>query len=308
MADLRIVGVSNNQLELQAPDGSRHYLPINEDLVKAIRSRQMELPESVSARDIQQMIRLGASVDDVVAKTGADIEFVSRFAKPIIAERNHIVSLARNIRLAMALDRFAEQTPVEFGNVIDERLSLNGARNITWSAAKTLEGDWLVSVDFEISANPQNATWSFDPKKLFLSPENETALQLSNNIPLSVAQQVIPRIEPIQENPEPISTLRAVPETEEPIAQDDEVVEIVEDLFEEQTTATITAIHPIVEEPVVEEHPSTSSIEEISSITEVTEEVIEPAKPQTNSRWAEVLFGSSEEEEESETDPDQRNS
>ena len=90
MADLRIVGVSNNQLELQAPDGSRHYLEISEDLLRAMRNREVSLPTNLSPRDIQQAIRLGQSVDDIIRKTGADIELVTRFAKPIQIGRAHV--------------------------------------------------------------------------------------------------------------------------------------------------------------------------------------------------------------------------
>ena len=301
MADLRIVGVSNNQLELQAPDGSRYYLEISEDLLRAMRNREVSLPQNLSPRDIQQAIRLGESVDDIIRKTGADIELVSRFAKPILAELNHIVALARNIRLNLAGVRFADPNPVQFGDVMDERLQNNGASQVRWSAKKSLDGDWLVSINFVTSAGDGIATWSFDPKKLFLAPENEAALQLSNGVPVSAVSKtvLIPTPEVIEE-PEPIAHpatfLTVVPdvvETEEP--------SFTEDLFEEPpvTQTTLRVVEEVVTENIqVVEETATEAITEIeTSEAESSQEEPEPAKPQVNSRWAEVLFGEKEEDE-----------
>ena len=308
MPELRITGVSNNQLELQAPDGTRHYLEISEDLLKALRQREVSLPPSLSPREIQQQIRLGATVEDVVAATGADQELVLRFAKPIIAELNHIVALARSIRLSLAGDRFAEPVPVEFGEVMDERLAVNGSTNSSWSARKSIEGEWLVSINFHTSQGDGVATWSFDPKKLFLAPENEAALQLSNGVPVSAISKTVPLVAetPIEvaQSEHPATFLSVVPEAvpeviesdidlfaEEPVntANLRIVPEIATETFENESTFTeaVETIH-VVEEETIAEPESNVSIEEMQTEN----------KPQINSRWAEVLFGSKEDEEE----------
>jgi hypothetical protein len=132
MADLRITGVTNNQLELQAPDGTRHYLEISADLLKAMKTRSAELPPTLTPREIQAEIRLGTSVAELVARTGADEDQVAKYAAPIITELKHIVTLARNIRLSLAGDRFTDPTQIEFGTVMDERLATNGATDVAW--------------------------------------------------------------------------------------------------------------------------------------------------------------------------------
>jgi len=327
MADLRITGVSNNQLELTAADGTRHYLAISDDLLKALKSREVSLPQNLSPREIQEAIRTGSTIEQIVSETGADQDLVERFARPIISELRHVVELARNIRLSLAGDRFAEPTLVEFGSVMDERLVNNGAQNISWSAKKNIEGEWLVSVAFDTPEGSGIATWSFDPKKLFLAPENESALQLSNGVPVSVTKTVPIAAQQKVEEPEPHShpavMLSVVPETEE-------VVEDASDLFEiprnttplrivEEEVAIETSIDNVVAETaaVVQEEPETR--EELTEVVEVViEQVSEPVteatetnsetfeekaeestnKPQVNSRWAEVLFGSKEDEEE----------
>ena len=324
MADLRITGVSNNQLELQAPDGSRHYLEISEDLLKALKTRQSTLPVSISPREIQQAIRLGGTVEELVKSSGADEDLITKFAAPIVAELNHVVNLARNVRLSLAGDRFTDPTQVEFGVVMDERLAQNGARTTNWSARKSVEGDWLINVAFELPDGSGNATWSFDPKQLFLVPENEAALQLSNGLPVTSATNKVRNLEPEQTT----SFVPPVIEIEEEIVEItqtsgltvvpeiDEVDEISYEVEEEVITRNVFHVVEDVteesedeyfDEPLGEEVLETE--QEIQEEVLVTEEITlveeepeqqansEPAKPQTTSRWAEVLFGSKDEEE-----------
>jgi hypothetical protein len=324
MADLRITGVSNNQLELQAPDGTRHYLEISDDLLKALKTRQSTLPVSISPREIQQAIRLGGTVEELVQSSGADEELITKFASPIIAELNHVVNLARNVRLSLAGDRFTDPTQVEFGVVMDDRLAQNGAKTTNWSARKSVEGDWLINLAFELPDGSGNATWSFDPKQLFLVPENEAALQLSNGLPVTSATSKVRNLEPeqttsfvppvieIQEEIEAItqtSGLTVVPE----IAEVDEISYEVEEevitrnVFHVVEDVTEESEDEYFDEPLGEEVLETE--EEIQEEVLVTEEITlveeepeqesnaEPAKPQTTSRWAEVLFGSKDEEE-----------
>jgi len=307
MADLRVTGVSNNNLELQAPDGSKHTLAISEDLLKALKTREVQLPKSVTPRDIQQLVRLGATVDQIVDQTGADLDLVTRFAKPIIAELNHVVNLARNVRLSLAGDRFADNNPIEFGVVMDERLSNNGAKNVSWSACKTNEGEWLVSVSFETSNGEGKATWAFEPKQLFLAPENEAALQLSNGGPVAVQTKSAAQSHPVMSE--------AIPEVveEKPVTANltivPEPVKTYEEpaFFEEEEPIAPVQLRAIPDQPETEaiEVITVTEVVEVVSTTEeeqtdVAEEEVEaPAvKPQASSGWAEVLFGSRDDEEE----------
>ena len=303
MADLRITGVSNNQLELQAPDGTRHYLEITPDLLKALKSREVSLPANSSPREIQLLVRLGATLEEVAEKTGADIDLVAKFAKPIIAELKHVVALARSIRLSLAGDRFAEPTLVEFGSVMDERLVNNGATDISWSAKRSSEGEWLVSIRFSTSQGDGVATWSFDPKQLFLAPENEAALQLSNGVPVSAVARTVPIIsepeeivvEEIQITERTVS-LTVVPEITEVQAEE------AEDLFEEPiASSTLRIVEELVDERAVVEEISVQ--EELAETEALSDD--EPlastegnTRPQATSGWAEVLFGSKDDEEE----------
>jgi len=337
MADLRITGVTNNQLELQAPDGTRHYLEISADLLKAMKTRTAELPPTLTPREIQAEIRLGTSVAELVARTGADEDQVAKYAAPIITELKHIVTLARNIRLSLAGDRFTDPTQIEFGTVMDERLATNGATDVAWVSKKTVEGVWLVSAEYKIDSQPAIATWSFDPKGLSLVPENQSALLLSNGSPLSLIESKPVKTEQIlhptvtasqvetviEELPTQTTGLSVVPELiEETQPEEDNRTEVI-NIVETETRATFHVVDDVVEEVEVYEQEEQSFVEEV--VEEVVEEesfdsfseeevsqeepVAEPVveveeKPatqtppiQSTSRWAEVLFGSKDEEE-----------
>ena len=331
MADLRITGATNNQLELQAPDGTRHYLEISPDLVKAIKSKPSDLPSSLTPREIQAEIRLGTTVAELIARTGADEDQVAKFAAPIITELKHIVTLARNIRLSLAGDRFTDPTQIEFGTVMDERLANNRATDVRWVSKKSVEGVWLVSAEYLLNSEPGIATWYFDPKNLFLVPENQSALLLSNASPLSLAEtkpvkpeQVMhPTVTATQVEPEieistPTAGLTIVPElTEiETTETHTEIITVVE--TETRTTFHVVEdLHTHSEEDIVFVHEHEEPVEEIQEDPidttekfeavepieptvqepEIQEVVSEQPKPQSTSRWAEVLFGTKDDED-----------
>jgi hypothetical protein len=334
MADLRITGVSNNQLELQAPDGTRHYLEISADLLKAMKSRPSELPPTLTPREIQAEVRLGTSVAELVARTGADEDQVAKYAAPIITELKHIVTLARNIRLSLAGDRFTDPTQIEFGTVMDERLANNRATDVSWVSKKTVEGVWLVSAEYKVDSERGIATWSFDPKNLSLVPENQSALLLSNGSPLSLidstpkikTEQVMhPTVsasyaETIEEETQPATTgLSVVPELVEETAVEENQTEVIT-LVETETRATFHVVDDVQEEfeseeiysqeredvieEVVEEAPVATeavTIQEPEAVEPVTETVapeVQAPPTQSTSRWAEVLFGTKDDEDE----------
>jgi len=326
MADLRITGVTNNQLELAAPDGTRHYLEITDDLLKALKPKPEALPATLSPREIQAEIRIGTTVAELATRSGVSEDLINRFAAPILSELAHIVVLARNIRLSLAGDRFTDPTQIEFGRVMDERLEANGAKNIRWVANKSLEGDWLVSAEYSHNSTAGKATWSFDPKNLFLVPENQSAMQLSNALPLSshgtteAESKVHPTYAPalttepeVLQEPTPTAGLTIVPELVELEVETVEV-ETRTEVISIAETESRTTFHVVEDEESLgasenifseelynfeEEPPFVEPITEaeVGQVEEQRpEEPVQP-KTQSTSRWAEVLFGTKDEED-----------
>jgi hypothetical protein len=195
MQDLRLLAIEQESIVLEGADGERFRLAIDDSLRKAIRGdKHISIDaEGISPREIQELIRSGHAVDAIVARTGASVSYVEKFATPVLEELEHIVASARSVRLSFQGDRYGETNHVEFGIFIRERLDHLGARNVTWVAKRTETGGWQVACAFEIDSAASEARWSFDIRNLSLSPENEVALNLAAAAhPDSLVPQLLP--------------------------------------------------------------------------------------------------------------------
>ena len=73
---------------------------------------------------------------------------------------------------------------------------------------------WHVIATYQIDAGQGLATWSFDPRRLTLSPENETAQTLSSQETLG--STLIPKLRPVESPSEPMLSETAIIETIQP--------------------------------------------------------------------------------------------
>ena len=183
MQELRFVGVEQGALIATSEDGTRFRIVIDEALRDALRMRptvsRSDGPK-VPPRVIQQMIRAGRTVDEVVNDTGADRELVTRFEGPILAERGYIVEQARAVavRVQQQLDPLATDDAT-FGTAIDDRLEQLSATNIHWDAWRDLETGWHVGLNFVTDEVTRNALWKFDAKSHSLEAISPAAITLS---------------------------------------------------------------------------------------------------------------------------------
>jgi hypothetical protein len=69
---------------------------------------------------------------------------------------------------------------VEFGDLIQERLSANSAQDITWSSRRIAGGTWKLECNYSISNHRAQSVWHYEPRRFHLAPENEAAIALSN--------------------------------------------------------------------------------------------------------------------------------
>jgi hypothetical protein len=190
MTDLRLEGTDGDWLLLAGPDGQTFRLVVDETLRRAVRRESISNDDSarISPREIQLEVRSGASIEAISQRTGASLEYVQKFAAPVIDELAHIVSSALSVRITIAGDRYSDTTQVEFGEVISTRLASQGVIQPEWSSRKTDNGGWQIHCSYD----DQVASWAFDPRKLVLSPENELAVHLGNQ--QSLADSPIPRL------------------------------------------------------------------------------------------------------------------
>ena len=94
MQDLQLIGVHEDgeHLLLTGADGERFQMPIDDALRAAIRrdrphlgQLQIEVDGGLRPREVQALIRAGASSQDAATRAGWTIEKVHRYEGPILA-------------------------------------------------------------------------------------------------------------------------------------------------------------------------------------------------------------------------------
>ena len=202
MQELRVIGVENGALLVSSDDGERFRIPIDEVLQSRLRQSTPDtsVGRKLSPREIQDQIRSGMSAQDVASVTGMEVEYIERYERPILAEREHIVETALNVPVHTAL----ETGPVggmSFGTVIRSRLSAINAINERWASWKDPSTGWVVKLSFTADQIDHDARWSFEPRRLALSPLNSEATTLSQQG--EVPTQLVPRLRAVSPTPEP---------------------------------------------------------------------------------------------------------
>lgn len=182
MQDLRFVSVEDGWILATTENGQRFRLRADDTLRSALRPQvaPRSAAPKVPPRQIQQLIRSGRSVAEVVEITGADEETVARFEGPIIAERQYMVEQARAVavRLQQQIDPLAAEG-LNFGAAIDARLEEIEGRNVIWDAWKDPEDGWHIGLEFTTGDVTRNALWHFDPRGKNLRPLSPAAVSLS---------------------------------------------------------------------------------------------------------------------------------
>lgn len=179
MDELTVIGAENGALVVVAPDGSRFRVPITEALHTALRQNRpaAPAPHRVGPRDVQALIRQGLTAAEVSTQTGEPLAYIQRFEGPVLAEREYVVTAARDVPVAVAAETELGVTRT-FGSAIDHRLGALGARDVRWESRKQ-ELHWIVSVSFLDADTARTAVWTFDPKRSALAPANHEAESLS---------------------------------------------------------------------------------------------------------------------------------
>ena len=173
MEELTVLSADAEEIVAVSKDGQRFRLPVDASLRNNISHKQSnEIETQISPKEIQSLLRSGLSAAEVAVRTGSNVEHIARFEAPIAAE------LAFLLERALAVPVVTNGEETIFGDAINQRLFEQGGRVERWQAYR-IDDHWVVGASCVIGSVEEDATWSFDPRKLTLVPNNESAIRIS---------------------------------------------------------------------------------------------------------------------------------
>lgn len=319
MKDIKFLGSDGDFLLLEDSEGQRFRLLLDQSVRSALRNeapRMLDEPR-LSPREIQEEIRVGRSIEEIVQASGAPVDYVMKFAQPVLDELNHAVLNALTVRLEVPGDRFNNPATREFGEIIKARLAASGAGIEKWSAMKAPEQGFFIYCEFELEGKQNKATWLYDPKRLALIPENASAISLSSgdkiaapaprlrpvSTPISdFTSNLADTVEIVREPPSPASQFTPPAPTAAPISDTADLLEALRkkrnerELLEDQEETPHTEFLSVV--PDLDEQPGFAD-EDISQEPEIVVADNPPAPKKGRASipsWDEIVFGTKTED------------
>ncbi|GAA2152269.1 DUF3071 family protein [Humibacillus xanthopallidus] len=190
MQDLTLIGVHEDGLHLLLADaeGNRYTVPLDDSLRAAARrdrprlgQLQNELAGGLRPAAVQSMIRAGLTAEEAAERAGWTVEKVHKYEGPILAEREHVAGLARQVRLRSRGASHGASTTLEAR--VTERLvsrEIDPAA-VAWDSRRADKGEWIVSLAFAAGGREREAAWRFDPLARIVSALDDESRWLSED-------------------------------------------------------------------------------------------------------------------------------
>jgi len=188
MRRLTLVGLSDDGTELlftaEAPktgpesrDG-QYVLALDDQLHAALRHDRARLgqlqladPTALRPRDIQARVRSGEAPEEIAAAAGVPVARVLVFARPVLAEREHVAEVAQ-----VAVLRRRSGAAQTLGEAVAAAAARAGQpATAAFDAHRRPDGSWLVRVS---GVGPSTASFVFDPAARSVVAEDAAARDL----------------------------------------------------------------------------------------------------------------------------------
>ena len=191
MRTARLVGLSpdGKSLIVATESGEELIIEADERLRAALRGDrprlgqlEIEMQTSLTPRDIQARIRAGESLEDVARVAGIPMDRVERFAAPVLAEREHVASMA----MSSSVRRRGEPSGHRSLRItVTERLLGRGVDidAITWDSYRLDDGRWAVTADYRLVRASRHAAFFYDLRGRFSVAANDEARWLLGDQP-----------------------------------------------------------------------------------------------------------------------------
>ncbi|GAB2643702.1 septation protein SepH [Kribbella swartbergensis] len=193
MREARLVGLSQDGKQLilaMAETGEEFAIPVDDRLRAALRGDrarlgqlEIQMESALRPRDIQARIRAGESPEAVAAVAQMPMERVMAFAGPVLAERDHIASLAQ--RASVRRRGGADAPTRNLGTWVTERLRTRHVdpASAEWDAWRREDGRWAVRVSYFVESaddeaeqkDEKVAMFAYDAPGRYAVPDDDEA-------------------------------------------------------------------------------------------------------------------------------------
>lgn len=177
----------DGHLVLVTSDGlERFELAIDASLHAALAQTPPVRPvgePTITAREIQVRVRAGEKPADLADAHNAHLDWVMRFAGPVLDERTRIAGEARRARARRST---TDGQIVVFGEAVDERFMAHGIDplEVRWDAYRREDGQWLVTATWVGGQSEHSADWVFQLSARMVAPCDDTAADLLSDRPI----------------------------------------------------------------------------------------------------------------------------
>jgi Protein of unknown function (DUF3071) len=173
MRELKVVGldVDGKRIICESDNSGEKFILHSDDRLRAaVRGDKTgssqtkvdaEVPSVLRPKEIQAKIRAGASVEQVAASAGVDVERVERFAHPVLLERSRAAELATAAHPVLA-DGPSVLTLLE---TVTAALIARGLDPdaTAWDAWRNEDGRWTVRMGWKAGMSDNVAHFRFTP-------------------------------------------------------------------------------------------------------------------------------------------------
>jgi hypothetical protein len=161
----------------------RRPKPATEDIAEAEPAAVLDTDSAISPRDIQMRVRSGEIPEQIAETFNASLDWVMRFAGPVIEERGRLTDEARRARARRST---ADAQTVYFGETVDARFAAHGIDPalVLWDSHRREDGQWVITAYWVGGESERTAEWAFNLTSRTVTAIDETASDLLSDRPI----------------------------------------------------------------------------------------------------------------------------
>jgi hypothetical protein len=209
------------------------------------------MESALSPREIQARVRAGDSIEDVARVAGMAVDWVERFAAPVIAEREYIAQLAQSHQVRRGGETIPHRN---LGQVVADRLGSRrvDTESLAWDAWRLEGRRWLICLDYDSGKAHREARFVYDANGRFSVADNDDArwlvgLQSASHGPQPGRRRREDDAEPTVDLNDDLALVRVVqPRMDEIVDLPGDAEGEVDDAYAEAELAEVNGIYDIL--------------------------------------------------------------